>query len=134
MKSSALLITTLLLATTGLAAGQAPAPIQITVHTSTGDRQHSSPTLGQLPLSVEDAMKGAGVQYTVTWFPSVPGYAAMIIDGEPDKTTGKFESKFWWLCINGYSSAAGLQTSVKSGDVLEWSLVTKGKCAKDAGP
>jgi hypothetical protein len=84
-------------------------------------------------MSLERAMQTAGVTYTATWFPSVPGYAAMIIDGEPDKTTGGFESTFWWVCINGYSSAAGLQTLVKSGDQIEWFRLTTGKCAKDAG-
>jgi hypothetical protein len=63
-------------------------------------------------------MQNAGVQYTATWFPSVPGYAAMIIDSDPATTTGKFDPTFWWLCIDGFSSAAGLQTLVNAGAQL----------------
>lgn len=124
-----LLISGLVFAT--VAQAQTPNSIQITVNTNTGVRQHSAPTLGQVPLTLEKAMQAAGVPFTSTWFPSVPGYAAMIIDGDPDKTTGGFEASFWWACINGYSSAAGLQTLVKSGDQVEWTRMTQGKCPKD---
>ncbi|HEU0147005.1 MAG TPA: hypothetical protein VFR21_09020 [Bradyrhizobium sp.] len=106
--------------------------IQITVHTSQGDRSHTAPALGLAPVSLERAMQGAGIVYTATWFPSVPGYAAMIIDGDPDKTTGSFETPFWWACVNGFSSAAGLQTSIKGGDQVEWFKLSAGKCPSDA--
>jgi len=76
-------------------------------------------------------MQAGSVVYTATWYPSVPGYAAMIIDGEPAVTTGSFETTFWWACIDGYSSAAGLQTLVKAGVQVEWFRVTNGKCPKD---
>jgi hypothetical protein len=105
--------------------------VQITVHTAAGNQQHIAPTLGQAPLTLEQAMEAAGVHFTATWFPSVPGYAAMIIDGDPSNTTGNFSSPFWWACINGLSSAAGLQTLVKAGDQVDWIKVTVGKCPKD---
>lgn len=113
------------------AGAQTAGQVQITVHTSHGDRSHAAPVLGQAPISLERAMQGAGITYTATWFPSVPGYAAMIIDGDPDKTTGGFETPFWWACINGFSSAAGLQTLVKGGDQVEWLKLSAGKCPND---
>lgn len=108
-----------------------PSSIQITVHLTAGDKPHTAPTLGAAPVTLEWAMKAAGITYSASWFPSVPGYAAMIIDDQPSSTTGKFGSPFWWACINGYSSAAGLQTFVKGGDQVDWLWVTDGKCPKD---
>ncbi len=122
-----------LLATAASATAQSLGQISITVHTSGGDQKHTAPAVGQAPVTLEQAMQTAGVTYTATWFSSVPGYAAMIIDGQPSTTNGNFATPFWWVCINGYSSAAGLQTLVKAGDQIEWSWVTTGKCAKDSG-
>ena len=105
--------------------------ISMTVHHTAGDKSFVVPTLAGLPLNLEETMKAARVSFTVSWFPSTPGYAAMIIDGDPSSTTGNFGSPFWWVCINDYSAAAGLQTLVKGGDKVEWSLTAQGKCPKD---
>ena len=110
-----------------------PNQIRITVHTSTGDREHLAPTVGQAPISLERAMQAAGITYTATWFPNVPGYAAMIIDGDPSKTNGDFGTPFWWACIDGYSSAAGLQTLIRDGMHVEWSLLSELFAGSDRG-
>lgn len=104
--------------------------IAIVVNTTKGAITHVAPVLGKAPISVERAMQAAGLPYTATWFPNIPGYAAMIIEDEPATTSGGFGTPFWWLCVNGYDSASGMQTLVKAGDALEWSLVTDGKCPK----
>lgn len=131
-KSFAFLAVAVVWAVAVPAYAQAPTQVQIVVHESSGDKSFTAPVVGQAPVSLEEAMKGAGMTFTATWFPSVPGYAAMIIGGEPAQTTGGFSTPFWWACINGYSSAAGLQTFVKSGDQVEWFLLSEGKCAKDS--
>jgi hypothetical protein len=129
-------VITLCLGAVPAAAEDSSAPalsaIQIAVHLSTGLKQHAAPTLGAAPVTLEWAMQAAGVAYTASWFSSVPGYAAMIIDDQPATTNGKFGSPFWWACVNGYSSAAGLQTFIKGGDQIDWLWVTEGnKCPKD---
>jgi hypothetical protein len=106
--------------------------LQITVHLSAGPKVHSAPTLGLAPLTIEQAMQAAGVSYTASWFSSVPGYAAMIIDGQPSSTNGNFGSPFWWACVNGYSRTAGLQTFIKGGDQVDWLWVTQpNQCTND---
>jgi hypothetical protein len=82
-------------------------------------------------MSLEQAMNAAGAICAATWLPSVPRYVAMIIDGDPATTTGGFENTFWRVCINGFSTAAGLQTLVKSGDQIDWSRTTNGTRPND---
>lgn len=105
--------------------------VEISVQTSSGTNTYAASVVGMTPVMLETAMQSAGIEYTVSWFPSVPGYAVMILDGDPMTTTGKFGVPFWWACVNGFSSAAGLQTLVKSGDSVTWELVSDGKCPND---
>ena len=112
---------------------EASTTVEMTVHTTKGSVPHSAPMLGKAPMTLEGAMQAAGVPYTATWFPNVPGYAAMIIDGEPATTTGQLASPFWWACIDGYSSAAGLQTLVRAGNRVDWTWGSNVTCPKDSG-
>ena len=115
-------------------AGQADdATISITVAHPKGSTEYSAPVEKNDMLSVEDAMKAAGMQFTVTWYPKLPGYAAVIIDGDPPLTTGGFFKDFWWLCINGASSQKGMGHLLRPGDKVLWSWVRKaeGVCPND---
>ena len=78
-------------------------------------------------------MKAAEMAFTVTWYPSVPGYAAMIIDGHPDSTSGNLGDEFWWLCVNEASATEGMAQMIGGGDKLSWNFVSKDKggCPKD---
>lgn len=107
--------------------------ITIVVHPGSGapDKTYKAAALGMVPMTVERAMQSAGMKYTATWFPNTPGYAAMIIEGMPPTTTGNFGTSYWMVCVDGYGAAAGLQTLVRAGNQVEWSLVTGGKCPKD---
>jgi len=105
--------------------------VTITVHVTTPKVYHVPVSPG---TTVEKAMQLAKMQYNATWYPSVGGYAAMILEGTPPTTTGSFGSPFWWLCINDLSASAGMSAQqVSNGDNVDWYYVTDGKCPKDAG-
>ena len=78
-------------------------------------------------------MKAAQMKFTATWYPSVPGYAAMIIDGHPGSTTGELGDEFWWLCVNDTSASKGMAQMIGGGDEVSWSYVSQatGGCPKD---
>lgn len=105
--------------------------IEITVN-GVSPGKFVAPAQGQLPITIEQAMQAAGVSYTASWFPNVPGYGAVIIQGLPASTSGTLGSTYWRVCVDGFSAAAGMQTYVKAGSIVEWAYGTTGKCPKDS--
>lgn len=95
-----------------------PSNITITVIVDSSSAIYTVNTPTFAAMTIEQAMQAAAIQYTATWFPSVPGYAAIIINGMPKSTTGSFGSPYWEFCLNGYTAAAGMQTLTKSGNKI----------------
>ena len=99
---------------------------------------HSNPSSytvkGPAGMTVEKLMQLTGTKYTVTFVPSVGGYATMQIGAIPKRTTGTLAKPFWWLCINDVSAKLGMSTqTVNDGDEIGWYFVRTGKCPKDGG-
>ena len=87
----------------------------------------SSPT----DITVERAMQqaltpsGTPLSYTATYFQKPAGYAAMIINGTPSTTNGKFGTTYWALCVNGKAANLGMSAQpVKNGDKVLWTYTT----------